>query len=55
MGSLENNKESYEGSGLASMTSDVKRICKCANVLDDSIAIKGTECKNARDRIEKWI
>ena len=45
----------HEGSGLAGMPSDVKRICKCANVLDDSIAIKGTECKNSRSKIENWV
>ena len=45
----------HEGSGLANMPSDVKRICKGANVLNDSIAIKGTECKNARNKIENWV
>ena len=45
----------HEGSGLASMPSDVKRICKGANVLNDSIAIKGTDCKNARSKIENWV
>ena len=45
----------HEGSGLASMPNDVKRICKGANVLNDSIAIKGTECKTARNKIESWI
>jgi hypothetical protein len=43
------------GSGLANMPADVKRICKGANVLDDAIAIQGSECKNARSKIEKWI
>ena len=45
----------HEGSGLANMPSDVKRICKGANVLNDSIAVKGTECKNARSKIENWV
>ena len=45
----------HEGSGLANVVSDVKRICKGANVLDDAIAIKGTECKNSKSRIETWI
>ena len=45
----------HEGSGLANVVSDVKRICKGANVLDDAIAIKGTEAKNSKSTIEKWI
>ena len=45
----------HEGSGLANVVSDVKRICKGANVLDDAIAIKGTEAKNSKIRIESWI
>ena len=45
----------HEGSGLANMPNDIKRICKGANVLNDSIAIKGTECKNARSKIEDWV
>ncbi len=45
----------HEGSGLANVPNDVKRICKGATVLDDSIAIRGADCKNARGRIENWI
>ena len=45
----------HEGSGLANIVSDVKRICKGANVLDDAIAIKGTEAKNSKSVIEHWI
>ena len=45
----------HEGSGLANVVSDVKSICKGANVLDDAIAIKGTEAKNSKSRIESWI
>ena len=45
----------HEGSGLASVPSDVKRICKGANVLNDSIAIRGADCKNARNKIENWV
>ena len=45
----------HEGSGLANVVSDVKRICKGAKVLDDAIAIKGTEAKNSKSRIESWI
>lgn len=45
----------HEGSGLANVPKDVKRICVGADVLDDAIAIKGTDCKNARNKIENWI
>ena len=45
----------HEGSGLASVPSDVKRICKGANVLDDSIAIRGASVKSARNKIEEWV
>ena len=45
----------HEGSGLANIVEDVKRVCKGANVLDDAIAIKGSEAKNSKARIESWI
>ena len=45
----------HEGSGLASVPRDVKRICKGANVLDDCIAIRGADCKNARSKVENWV
>lgn len=45
----------HEGSGLANVSCGVKRVCKGATVLNDSIAIQGSECKNARSEIEGWI
>ena len=45
----------HEGSGLANVPNDVKKVCKGANVLDEAIAIRGADCKNAKSRIEKWI
>ena len=46
----------HEGSGLANVPTDVKRICKGANVLsDEAIAIRGADCKNARNKIENWV
>ena len=45
----------HEGSGLANVVSDVKSICKGANVLDDAIAIKGTEAKDSKLKIESWV
>ena len=44
-----------EGSGLANVVSDVKKICKGANVLDDAIAIKGTDAKDSKSKIESWV
>lgn len=45
----------HEGSGLANTVNDIKRICKGATVLDDAIAIKGTDAINSKDRLEKWV
>jgi len=45
----------HEGSGLANVVSDVKKICKGANVLDDAIAIKGTDAKDSKSKIESWV
>jgi len=45
----------HEGSGLGSIPSQVKRVCKGANVLEDSIAIRGAYAKSSKDKIEKWL
>ena len=45
----------HEGSGLGSMVSDVKRICKGANVDSKGLAIKGSQAKNSRKTIENWL
>ena len=45
----------HEGSGLGSVVNDLKKICKGANVLDGALAIKGTEAKNAKTVLEKWL
>ena len=45
----------HEGSGLGRVPADIKKICAGAEVLDDSIAIRGADCKNARSKIENWI
>ena len=45
----------HEGSGLANVPNDVKRICKGANILNDAIAIRGADCKNAKSKIENWL
>ena len=45
----------HEGSGLANVPVDIKRICKGANVLDDALAIKGSDCRDAKLKVESWI
>ena len=45
----------HEGSGLGSVVSDVKEICKGANVLDNALAIKGSSVKESKSIIENWI
>ena len=46
----------HEGSGLANVVNDVKRICVGANVLeDDALSIIGSQAKNAQNRIEEWV
>lgn len=45
----------HEGSGLGNVVGDVKKICVGATVLDDALAIRGSECKNARSKVENWV
>ena len=45
----------HEGSGLSSVPSQVKNICTGANVLDDAIAIQGSEVYNSKEKIEEWV
>ena len=45
----------HEGSGLANVVNDVKKVCKGANVLDDAIAIVGSQAKDSKSKIENWI
>ena len=45
----------HEGSGLASMPSDVKRMCKGANVDKKGLAIVGSQVKSSKSAIEKWL
>ena len=44
----------HEGSGLGSMVSDVKRICKGADV-KKGLAIKGSQVKQAKQTIAEWL
>ena len=45
----------HEGSGLGNVVNDVKRICVGANVLDDALAIKGSQAKESKSIVESWI
>ena len=45
----------HEGSGLASMVSDVKRMCKGADVDSNGLAIKGSQAKNSKGKVQQWL
>ena len=45
----------HEGSGLGSMISDVKRICKGADVQKNGLAVKGSQAKNAKRTAANWL
>ena len=44
----------HEGSELGNVVSDVKKICKGANVLD-SLAIQGSLVHESKGKVENWI
>ena len=44
-----------EGSGLARMPSDVKKMCKGANVDMKGLAIKGSQATNAKQKAAEWL
>ena len=45
----------HEGSGLGSMISDVKKMCKGATVDTNGLAIRGTQAKNSKKTVENWL
>ena len=45
----------HEGSGLGSMVSDVKRICKGADVKNNGLAIKGSRAKDSKNKVAEWL
>lgn len=45
----------HEGSGLGGMVSDVKKLCKGADVKLDGLAIKGSLAKNSKQRVADWL
>ena len=44
----------HEGSGLGSMVSDVKKLCKGADV-KPGLAIKGSQAKNSKRIVTEWL
>ncbi|MBQ6467354.1 MAG: NAD(P)H-dependent oxidoreductase [Clostridia bacterium] len=45
----------HEGSGLAGMVSDVKRICVGADVRNNGLAIVGSQAKNSKQKVSDWL
>ena len=45
----------HEGSGLGSMVSDVKKMCKGADVQKNGLAIKGSQATNSRKKVAEWL
>ena len=45
----------HEGSGLANMVSDVKRVCRGANVLKNGLAIQGSQARSSRPKVAEWL
>ena len=45
----------HEGSGLGSMVSDVKKVCKGANVDSKGLAIIGSKAKASKNTIAEWL
>ena len=45
----------HEGSGLANMPSDVKKMCKGADVDTNGLAIKGSQAKESKKKVEEWL
>lgn len=45
----------HEGSGLASMPSDVKKMCEGADVDMNGLAIVGSQAKNSKSKVEEWL
>ena len=45
----------HEGSGLANMVSDVKRLCVGADVQKNGLAIKGSQAKKSKQKVADWV
>ena len=45
----------HEGSGLGSMVSDIRKLCKGAAVQDNGLAIRGSKAKDSRKAVADWL
>ena len=45
----------HEGSGIGNVVNDIKKVCNGAIILDDAIAIVGSQAKESKSKIENWI
>lgn len=45
----------HEGSGLANLVNDVRRVCAGADVDGNGLAIRGKEAKNSKAALEAWL
>ena len=45
----------HEGSGLANMVSDVKKMCKGANVDGKGLAIVGSKAGSSKNTVAEWL
>ena len=45
----------HEGSGLASMVPDVKKMCKGADVRKNGLAIRGSKAKESKKTVAEWL
>ncbi|MDO5133613.1 MAG: flavodoxin [Eubacteriales bacterium] len=45
----------HEGSGLANMVSDVKKMCVGADVQKNGLAIRGSQARNSRKKVAGWL
>ena len=45
----------HEGSGLASMPSDVKKMCNGADVDMNGLAIVGSQAKDSKQKVAEWL
>ncbi len=45
----------HEGSGIANTIKDVRRICTGADVSDNGLAIKGSQAKSSKAKVEDWL
>ena len=45
----------HEGSGLGSMVSDVKKMCKDAKVDSKGLAVRGSSAKSSKAIVKKWL